>query len=584
VIFVLMASPVQGPLHYYSDNKCENDDEDNKKITNGRDNTKKNPECCLLEKDDAVGRWGEDEDAKPRDEQYDIGEYNEDNVAVAEGEGENYTGFSFRSDKGVDSKSDVKNRSQPQTGAFRVPGIGRQDDSEWDSDDASSMEDNEDVFCPNHGASDDDDDDDDDDDKTNLPMAYAAELVERRSTKEVVLAHAQIDTTRHLIQVLLLVCSLVLVILVILLPIMLLVVRQNDNTPDADNVGAASHTRTSPAPSQFPSQTPSQAPTMDSCPGWHMNFSNGFACNASMNLELGGDATCKTTTLNETHSSSGGLIRLTGNSSQFQIGTAFVPFFFPDCNSDFSFTWQVQYHIDEPGGDGITLVLHQDLQGMYAYSNATGSLGVYRNESYPDELISYNDTMYSGNYTDDYNNTNDQIYTDDNIYTGNDTIDDNYTDAPNHTNNYMDDGNYTDDANYMVDDTNGSNFPFWEPSFIANALVIEMDLNLNREYGDEIAPAVHVVLADDAGNWTTLIETPALLMTKTKAANTLWVEYDGRNSRLHIYLNNHGEALTSVNIPPLTDIFVRKEIYVGFTASTGGLFANQDILSFHFYG
>jgi len=42
VIFIQMASPVQGPLHY-SDNKCENDDEDDKKVTNGRDNTKKIP-------------------------------------------------------------------------------------------------------------------------------------------------------------------------------------------------------------------------------------------------------------------------------------------------------------------------------------------------------------------------------------------------------------------------------------------------------------------------------------------------------------------------------------------------------------
>jgi len=53
-------------------------------------------------------------------------------------------------------------------------------------------------------------------------------------------------------------------------------------------------------------------------------------------------------------------------------------------------------------------------------------------------------------------------------------------------------------------------------------------------------------------------------------------------------LNDQGEAkpvepLTSVNVT-LADIFVRKEIYVGFTAGTGAFFANQDILSFHFHG
>jgi len=528
-----MASPIQGPLH---SDKYKNDDEDDKEITNGsdptllkHDNDTKNA-ARLSEKH--VGRWREDEDAQFKDinkySEYDIGDYattiptypfadgislcvdaaaveegngqmktrdapiamigtcmsersnvhlpsvypDEDNVA--EGEGEDYSGFSSRSDKGVvDSASDVKNPSQPQPGAFRVPGIGRQedhgDDSEWERDEVSSV-DEEDAFCPDHGAC--DDDDDDDDDKTNLPVAYEAELVdneryhERRSIQEVVLAHAQIDTTRHLIQVLLVVCSLVLIILVILLPILLLVVRQDDSnhvvvgTPDADNVGAGSHTASpapSQSPSQAPSQSPSQAPTMDSCPPRHVNYSNGFDCNALMNLELRGFATCETTTPNETHSS-GGLIRLTGNSSMDQVGTAFAKFFFPDCNSHFSFTWQVQYHIDDTGGDGIALVLHQDPQGTYAYGDYGGNLGVYRDD----------------------------------------------------------------------DDTTS-------PIFIANALVIEMDIWLNRNHGDETAPAVQVVLTDDAGSRTSLIETSApLLMTKTKAGNRLWVVYDGRNSQLHI--------------------------------------------------
>jgi len=69
----------------------------------------------------------------------------------------------------------------------------------------------------------------------------------------------------------------------------------------------------------------------------------------------------------------------------------------------------------------------------------------------------------------------------------------------------------------------------------------------------------------------------------------LWVDYDGSTNQLHIYLNNTGEAkpadplATAANLS-LTDIFNRSEIYVGFTASTGGYFENQDILSFLFYG
>jgi len=110
----------------------------------------------------------------------------------------------------------------------------------------------------------------------------------------------------------------------------------------------------------------------DACPLNKLDYTSGFDCPSSYSpFKLNGNAKCKDVGT--------GYLQLTDDLT-WQVGSAFVPFTFSNCNSELKFTWEVNYRIrGNTNGiaDGLVLVMHQDPRGTSAMGKSGVYLGVY---------------------------------------------------------------------------------------------------------------------------------------------------------------------------------------------------------------
>ncbi|MBX2862601.1 MAG: DUF4347 domain-containing protein [Leptolyngbyaceae cyanobacterium MAG.088] len=94
----------------------------------------------------------------------------------------------------------------------------------------------------------------------------------------------------------------------------------------------------------------------------------------------------------------------------------------------------------------------------------------------------------------------------------------------------------------------------------------------------------HISLLQDGNTSSALFNANTSLDLNSGDILTAWIDYDGATDALSVYLSNNGvkpvSALVSYNID-LDDI-LGAEAYVGFSAGTGGLVNNHDILNWSF--
>jgi len=111
---------------------------------------------------------------------------------------------------------------------------------------------------------------------------------------------------------------------------------------------------------------------------------------------------------------------------------------------------------------------------------------------------------------------------------------------------------------------------------INNAVVVELDTFHNP--GDNYMTAIQVVQVDALGNRQSIKEVQNNIRTRT---GKLSVKYDG--TRLKIYVNNN-ETPSVDELLNLTSTFQSKQVYVGFTASTGWYADAHEVPKFKFLG
>jgi len=350
------------------------------------------------------------------------------------------------------------------------------------------------------------------------------------------------------IRALLVVCSLILILLVILIPTLILGRRNNDDagqnstnqgdlqdfapstTPPLDlyRITIAPTSTTLMSPTLIPTAAMSTSSTLSSpsssCHPHVVNYSNGFTCDDN-NSSFAGDfhlnANAQCTSVLKDDGGISSFLRLTP-AANGQFGTAFVPFTFSDCNKNNNTDYSFFWQI------------------KYRFVNGKGD-GM--------ALILHQD--------------------------------------PNGTSALGSSGGLL--GVYRADNPTSPS----TSRFIANAVVIEMDYYKNNEFEntslpDHYVPAVQMVQVNDVGDKTNLAVVQAndlMLMKEGK----FWVDYNGGNRTLNAYIDNMGgqkplKPFITANIDLATVFHNSRDIFIGFAASNGNQFSNQDILSFTFIG
>lgn len=116
---------------------------------------------------------------------------------------------------------------------------------------------------------------------------------------------------------------------------------------------------------------------------------------------------------------------------------------------------------------------------------------------------------------------------------------------------------------------------------IDNSIAIEFDAYLNSQFETNDN---HLALLQDGDNRNPLVETDALFDLNNGDVLTAWIDYDGSNDLLEVYLadnlNKPNTSVLSYNID-LSEV-VGEQAFLGFSAATGGKVNSHNLLNWEF--
>jgi glucose/arabinose dehydrogenase len=117
---------------------------------------------------------------------------------------------------------------------------------------------------------------------------------------------------------------------------------------------------------------------------------------------------------------------------------------------------------------------------------------------------------------------------------------------------------------------------------IGKSIAIEFDTYQNPDYDD--ASANQISLLSNGITAKSLISQTVGLDLNSGNAINVWIDYNGTTDKLDVYLSSTNTKPTAVSLSQTIDLagIIGNSAFAGFSAGTGGLSNNQDILNWQF--